>query len=121
MVNVLVYDYELSCKGIALANLVMALDEHPEIKVEIPPKMDRLSLEQKLSSYDILLIHSGIRLQKYVMTELPKKFPNLEIGLLTFLPEDYDEASGKVTLLNLKNTESIVDYVLEASKKIKNK
>jgi len=121
MVKVLHFNYDHMHEGFYMHNLYVLLEKHPEIQFDSLPShrywdlIENKKLETMLDSYDILLIHASILSQDYVMLELPVKFPNLKIGVVTRVPDDYYESRGNVSIVNVR-AEKILDYILSNSK-----
>ena len=77
-------------------------------------------MEKELEDKDVLLIHPGTDRQEYVTGMLPKKFPRLKIGILTYLPGDYRESKGNIAILPItidddfsKGIENMIRFILE--------
>jgi hypothetical protein len=122
MVRVLHFDHSKDYPDFYMSELRAALDKHPEIKFESIslPGEEHWStgdLEKRLAlAYDVLMIHPGRVRQRYVILELPVKFPRMAIGVFTLLPWEYEESWRNVTVLDVNNPENVVRYLLSKSR-----
>lgn len=126
MINVLHFNYDPEYVGNYIPDLIEALSRHKDINFEsivLQSKDDdwkAKDLENELNDKDVLLIHPGIDRQVYVMQVLPKKFPELRIGILTFIPKDYHEREGNVAILPItinysfsKGIDNMIEFILD--------
>ncbi len=119
MIKVLHYDYRRDEAGDFIVPILneFALDDNIDYDLFLGYSFipDSGRLERMLPEKDVLLIHSGLSGQRVVGKEYPLRFPNLKIGILSFIPEHYTDA-GNVSVLDYRNTQSIVDFVNSAKK-----
>ncbi|MBU1975245.1 MAG: hypothetical protein KKG59_02460 [Nanoarchaeota archaeon] len=84
-----------------------------EIKGAFSENLDYL--EGILESYDILLIHPGVKSQHEVIRRFSQKFPDLRIALVALMPEAYKDPYQNqfpnVKLLAYESIDGIVNYV----------
>jgi len=119
MINVLHFDYLPSpgsryCMEKVSArlkdDLSVKLDFLEPTKEDNDYHEDEAVLEQRLSGVDVLLIHPGVKWQKYVLQELPAKFPNLRIGIVAHGIHDYDKKGG-IGLIDYTDTRDIINFI----------
>lgn len=125
MIKVLHFNYDPEYVGNYILDLIEAVSRHKDITFEsIVPQSRNYDwvakdIEKELKDKDILLIHPGVNRQVYVMQVLPKKFPELKIGILTFIPKDYHEREGNVAVLPItidysfsKGIDNMIEFIL---------
>lgn len=130
MVKVYHFDYKLAFEVIKdyQEDLERIFKRYPNIEYRFDGPIDtynqkfelwKPTFETELVGQDVFLVHPGLEGQRYVINVLPQKFPDLYIGILTFVPEDYKEALGKVEILPCRRDrlEKILEFVQRVEQK----
>ncbi|MBS3172519.1 hypothetical protein J4438_02990 [Candidatus Woesearchaeota archaeon] len=60
---------------------------------------------------NVLLIHPGVKNQARVIEDYPIMFPNLKIGLISFIPEDY-QTNNQIRILSYERIDEVLQFIL---------
>lgn len=84
--------------------------------------LDREFLEEMLYDQDVFLVHPGVssedrELQRDVVCDYPVIYPELRIGIISLLPDDYENTcffrSKRIRLLDYRELEEIMAFIFE--------
>nr|MBA4405607.1 hypothetical protein [Nanoarchaeum sp.] len=113
MIRVLHYDMsEVFMPRKFFKEVMFKTPEEKGFEYELVEDISIKELEDILSqnNHDVLLIHPGLENQRKVIEEYPKRFPQLKIGLISYLPEDYEQ--GQVRAFSYDRVNSVIEFIL---------